>query len=95
MSVRKATGAGRAASLKQKLQAASGVKRGNEATPREPPAIVVGPGRKGRKAIAIYMQPIAKDQLARISHEHKKSIQELGVEAINLLFRHYDLKPIA
>lgn len=94
MSARKVSGSGRAASLKQKLQAASGIKRKGEVA-HEAPKIVVSPGREGRKAIAIYMQPLAKDQLARIAHEQKKSIQELGVEAINLLFRHYDLKPIA
>jgi hypothetical protein len=94
MSARKVSGAGRAATLKQRLKAASGVTRQGDAA-REAPVIVVNPGRKGRKAVAIYMQPLAKDQLTRIAHEHKKSIQDLGIEAINLLFRHYDMKPIA
>ncbi len=83
-----------AKALKQRLQQVSGVKRGP--TPAdEMPAIVADNGRKGRRSIAVYMQPIAKAQLDRIAHEHHKSIQALGIEAINLLFRHYDQKPIA
>lgn len=80
--------------LRQRLQAVSGVKR-EPAPPEAAPAIVADNGRKGRRSIAVYMQPIAKAQLDRIAHEHKKSIQALGIEAINLLFRHYDQKPIA
>lgn len=78
-------------SLKQRLQSVSGVRRGKDPAPE----IVTAKGRKGRRSVAIYMQPIAKEQLDRIAHEQDKTIQELGVEALNLLFRHYDLKPIA
>ncbi|MGE3918451.1 MAG: hypothetical protein AB7F78_22385, partial [Hyphomicrobiaceae bacterium] len=68
----------RAASLKQRLRAASGVQRTEEPA-REAPAIVVTPGRAGKKPIAIYMQPLAKDQIMKLSHERKKTIQELGI----------------
>jgi hypothetical protein len=80
--------------LKQRLQAVSGVKRAPVAEAAAE-AVVADKGRKGRKAIAIYMQPLAKEQLVRIAHEHGKTIQDLGIEALNLLFRHYDQKPIA
>ena len=83
-----------AKALKQRLQAVSGVKRA-PAVADEAAVIVADNGRKGRRSIAVYMQPMAKAQLDRIAHEHKKSIQALGIEAINLLFRHYDHKPIA
>ena len=82
-------------SLKAKLQAVSGVKRGAPAGRDSDAEVVTGKGRKGRRSIAIYMQPLAKDLLDRIAHENKKSIQTLGIEALNLLFRHYDQKPIA
>lgn len=86
-----------AETLRRRLQAVSGVQRKTAADAgfRSAEAIVTGSGRAGRKAIAIYMQPIAKEQLDRIAHEQRKSIQALGIEALNLLFRHYDQKPIA
>lgn len=80
--------------LKARLQEASGVRRGAPAPAAIEP-IVVEKGRKGLKSMAIYMQPIAKAQLDRIAHEQRKSLQTLGIEALNLLFRHYDQKPIA
>jgi hypothetical protein len=93
MTARKSKDAG-AKALKQRLQAVSGVKRAQTGAADGEP-VVADKGRKGRKAIAIYMQPLAKDQLARIAQAHRKTIQELGIEAVNLLFRHYDEKPIA
>jgi hypothetical protein len=54
-----------------------------------------GSGRKGRKGVVIYLSPEAKEQLAKIAHEQRKSIQSVGTEAINLLFEAYRLKPIA
>ena len=89
-----AAAAGRAKALQEQLRAVSGVKR-NPAPEQKDATVVIEKGRKGRKAVAIYMQPLAKQQLDQIAHEHGKSIQALGIEALNLLFRHYDLKPIA
>lgn len=80
--------------LRDKLQAVSGVKRA-PAPEGAGPVIVTGKGRAGRRSVAIYMQPLAKEQLDRIALEHDKSIQALGIEALNLLFRHYDMPPIA
>jgi hypothetical protein len=66
-------------------------------------AIVEGPtsecaspkGRKGRKGVVIYLSPEAKEQLARLAHEQRKSVQAIGIDAINLLFESNRLKPIA
>lgn len=83
-----------AAERKAGLRARSGVPRkGVEA------AIVteypIGKSRKSLKGIAIYMHPLAKDVLTRIAREQGRSVQELGLEALNLLFRHYGERPIA
>jgi len=52
-------------------------------------------GRKGRKGVVIYLTPEAKDQLARLAFDQRMTVQDLGVEAINLLFEAYRQKPIA
>ena len=41
------------------------------------------------------MHPLAKEQLSRIAREHGRTVQDLGLEALNLLFLHYGEKPIA
>lgn len=56
---------------------------------------VTGKGRKGRKGVVVYLSPDAKDQLARLARDQQKSVQAIGIEAINLLFQSYRLKPIA
>jgi hypothetical protein len=55
----------------------------------------MGKGRKGRKGVVIYLSPEAKEQLARLAYDQRKSVQAIGTEAINLLFECYRLKPIA
>jgi hypothetical protein len=52
-------------------------------------------GRAGRKGVVIYLDPIAKDLLAELAHERRKTLQELGIEAFNHLFRAYGQKPLA
>ncbi len=52
-------------------------------------------GRQGRKGVVIYLSPEAKEQLARLAHEQRKSVQAVGIDAINLLFESNRLKPIA
>ncbi|MGE0765514.1 MAG: ribbon-helix-helix domain-containing protein [Hyphomicrobiaceae bacterium] len=52
-------------------------------------------GRKGRKGVVIYLSPEAKEQLARLAHTHRKTMQAIGADAINLLFEANRLKPIA
>ncbi|MND02677.1 hypothetical protein D3C83_221470 [compost metagenome] len=69
----------------------SGVERKKPAAPAAPPE----KGRAGRKGVVIYLDPAAKKLLADLAHEHQKSLQDLGIEAFNHLFRAYGQKPIA
>ena len=76
---------------KAALLAASGVSRPPlHATPDD-----LGRGRSGRKGVVVYLHPIAKDLLADLGRRQRKSIQDLGIEAMNLLFKQYGEKPIA
>lgn len=52
-------------------------------------------GRKGQKGVVTYLTPEAKEQLAGLAASENKSVQALGLEAMNLLFTAYRLKPIA
>jgi hypothetical protein len=79
-----------AATRKQAMAAVSGVKR-EKPRPGEPAS---GKGRKARRGVVVYLHPLAKDLLKRIAHEHRKTIQDLGVEAFNRLFLAYGEKPI-
>ena len=73
---------------REELEAVSGVERKKPAAPPEK-------GRAGRKGVVIYLDPIAKELLAQLAHERRKSLQDLGIEAFNHLFRAYGQKPIA
>lgn len=83
--------AGNAAARRQAMAAASGIVRKRPKVP-EPP---IEKGRRGRRGVVVYLHPLAKEALSKIAHEHRKTIQDLGVEAINLLFSSYGEKPIA
>ena len=76
---------------REELQAVSGVEH------KKPAPAVASPekGRAGRKGVVIYLEPLAKQLLADLAHERRKSLQELGIEAFNHLFRAYGQKPIA
>jgi hypothetical protein len=76
---------------REELEAVSGVER------KKPASLPTVPekGRAGRKGVVIYLEPLAKKVLADLAHEHRKSLQELGLEAFNHLFRAYGQKPIA
>jgi hypothetical protein len=76
---------------REELEAVSGVERKKPVPPAAPP----DKGRAGRKGVVIYLDPIAKELLAQLAHQHRKSLQELGIEAFNHLFRAYGQKPIA
>ena len=41
------------------------------------------------------MHPAAKDILDRIARKHGRTVQDLGLEALNLLFLEYGEKPVA
>jgi hypothetical protein len=89
MSKRK-RGISSAATRKQAMAAVSGVKR-------EKPRLdqpLSGKGRKARRGVVVYLHPLAKDLLKRIALEHRRTIQDLGVEAFNRLFLAYGEKPI-
>lgn len=73
---------------------AVGVRRKPEPVPLAV-AYPTGRGRKALKGISIYMHPLAKDVLDKIAREQAKTVQDLGLEALNLLFTHYGEKPIA
>jgi hypothetical protein len=84
-----------AAERKAALRARSGVERRKAEPAAGPAAYPIGKGRKALKGVAIYMHPLAKEVLDKIAREQGRSLQELGLEALNLLFRHYGEKPIA
>ena len=81
----------REAAIRARSSVSNSVSRVTTAT--SGPAI--GRGRAGKKPISVYMHPLAKDLLAQISKDQSKSIQELGIEALNLLFTKYKHKPVA
>lgn len=74
------------------MQQASSVRAIVPPAAAEPPSTK---GRKGRKGVVIYLTPEAKEQLARLAHDQRKSVQAIGIDAINLLFESNRLKPIA
>ena len=52
-------------------------------------------GRQGMKGVVIYLSPAQKATLARIAKRERRTVQELGTEAINLLFQNRGEKPVA
>lgn len=84
-----------AALRKAALRARSGVEPRRSEPAAPPAAYPIGRGRKALKGISIYMHPLAKEVLDAIAREQRRTVQELGIEALNLLFRHYGEKPIA
>ncbi len=84
-----------AAQRKAALRARSGVEPRRTEPAQPPTAYPIGRGRKAQKGISIYMHPLAKDVLDSIARAQGRTVQDLGLEALNLLFRHYGEKPIA
>lgn len=66
------------------------VKAAIEATPKAkrkgPPA-----SRKNKKGLVLYVDPAVPVALRRLALDTGKSVQELGMEALNGLFRRHDL----
>ncbi len=82
--------------LRTALRARSGVKARPEPVLLIPEAMTLPKkGRSDLKGVVIYLNEAAKDQLARLSIDQRRTVQDLGVEAVNLLFRRYREKPIA
>jgi len=84
-----------ASGRKAAIRARSGVDRLKAKPADETPAYPIGKGRKALKGISIYMHPLAKEVLDRISHEQNRTVQDLGLEALNMLFQRYGEKPVA
>ena len=53
------------------------------------------PSRRGKKSWTLYLDPDAHHQLLLLKLETGKSMQELGIEALNLLNNLYGKPPIA
>lgn len=83
-----------AAERKAAIRARSGVQR-RQPDPVAAQSFPTGKGRKALKGIAIYMHPLAKDVLDKIARDQRRTVQDLGLEALNLLFVRYGEKPIA
>jgi hypothetical protein len=79
---------------KSAMRARSGVQRRPEPAAGSA-GYPIGKGRRALKGISIYMHPLAKEVLDKIALEQDRTVQDLGLEALNLLFRHYGEKPIA
>ena len=80
---------------REAIQAASGKTRTRTKPETLPAPAPLGKGRQGLKPVAIYMNPAAKAILVKIAEDHDMTIQDLGLQALNLLFEHYDEKPMA
>ena len=66
---------------------------------REAPAArvlrAVAPSRTGKKPVTGFFMPEVSRQIKKAALEHDRTMQELLQEALNDLFRKYDLPPIA
>ncbi|MGI9408836.1 MAG: ribbon-helix-helix domain-containing protein [Hyphomicrobiaceae bacterium] len=92
---RKSPSAKAAAARKAAITARSSTKRPQAKTAPADEQYPIGKGRKALKGISIYMHPLAKDVLDGIAREQGRTVQDLGLEALNLLFQRYGEKPIA
>jgi hypothetical protein len=55
----------------------------------------VAPSRAGKKPITGFFDPEVSKQIKKVALDQDKTMQELLQEALNDLFRKYDLPPIA
>jgi hypothetical protein len=92
---RKQTSARDSVEVKAALQSQSGIRRRPTTAMLPETMVVPGRGREGLKGVVIYLNEAAKTQLSKLAIDERKTVQELGVEAINLLFRSHRQKPIA
>ncbi len=84
-----------AADRRARIKSSTSRQRAQPAGPAASADTALSRKRKDLKGIAIYMHPIAKRTLDKIAYEHDKSVQELGLEALNLLFTQYGERPLA
>ncbi len=53
------------------------------------------PGRRGKRGLTIYLDPVAHADLKAIAEQEDKQIQQLLLEGVNLVLQRYGKKPIA
>ena len=64
------------------------------AGPRDP-AFSRGPSRNGRRALTVYLEPYVHKQLRALGVETDRTLQEMGIEAINEFFVRNGLPAVA
>jgi hypothetical protein len=80
--------------LKDALAKASGG-RAARAAGRPPARKLSSKERQSLKGVVIYLDEEARKQLARLAIDQGRTTQDLGVEAVNLLFQLYGVGTIA
>jgi hypothetical protein len=53
------------------------------------------PGRRGKRGLTIYLDPVAHADLKAIAENEDKLLQDLLKEGVNLVLQRYGKKPIA
>ena len=53
------------------------------------------PGRRGKRGLTLYLDPVAHAALKEISENEDKLLQDLLKEGVNLVLQRYGKKPIA
>ncbi len=76
-------------------QAAGGRRRQSPGKNQKPRERLSAKERTQLSGVVIYIDVEARKQLARLAIDEDRTIQDLGVEAINLLFQLYEVRPIA
>ncbi len=80
---------------RQPTKEANAQKTQQEDSPQPHLLRAVAPSRAGKKPITGFFEPEVSRQIKKAAIESDKTMQELLQEAINDLFRKYDLPPIA
>ena len=53
------------------------------------------PGRRGKRGLTIYLDPVAHADLKAIAEDEDKQLKDLLEEGVNLVLQRYGKKPIA
>jgi hypothetical protein len=64
-------------------------------TPRRPDSLPRHPSREGKRVVTVYLNPDAFRQIRQLALDRETSSQALYLEALNLLFKKYQLKQSA
>ena len=52
------------------------------------------PGRRGKRGLTIYLDPVAHGELKAIAEDEDKQLKDLLEEGVNLVLHKYGKKPI-